>query len=221
MNKDVIEVNGKKYYSTKLAALLTPDILDANFLLDCLRHKSPHFSLNSYRLTNDGEMQRIPEHEWRSVTNKQPSGINFPDNTYVKLEDLRNVYVDLFDPSIRTDEYAHEFIELPSGELLAEDLVNRRSSKPRNNSRASKEGRLKQAMEVVIERARQQGMELNTSSLPGVKRQMLEILVSLDPHLEMEVSTFDTYADDLGWRWKQGTKEQGGHELLNIFIPNI
>lgn len=88
----------------------------------------------------------------------------------------------------------------------------------RANSKAAKLARMEEVVATVERCALQAGIPFDRQQIPGRKKDLLEILVKVDPSLAMSSATFDShYAPNLGLRWRQGSKPKDAEPLLHVF----
>lgn len=216
MRKCTIDLNGETYLPLRAIPFVTGGIISPKGVVDLISGQQPEFSANAY--LSDGVTQ-VPHEVCLTINGQRdrelPAGILIP------YEGLRRVWFsNCILPNIPFDgdEPPSPWLGLPSERVLISkgdyDFVMQGIKNiPRANARDQTMVTLRRAMDDIKAACAKHGVNLELDRLQGTKKQIHELVTELGVR-NMSLGTFDTYAEELGWRWRLGAKSANGEEMV-------
>jgi hypothetical protein len=222
MSNCIRTINGVEYVPVRAIPYLTANHITPKGVIDLMSCRNPHFSGRSYK-EESGSLIEISPAEWALLDSEIPA------EPLVARHELNQIWFDHFiwpscDPTSReqSDAY-HQLSQLPAlGDLLSEEDIdyilegacpNGKQQKSRKNCKQAVQQRIEAAVCKIEAICKAQGISLDRTAIPGLKRSFFTLLKTIDPSISMAESTFSDHAKEMGLRWKQGGKQNDSVEL--------
>jgi len=194
-------------------------IVDPEAYCDCTQDQV----LSAYKVTQDTRLLSVPRYHLKSFALGADVGDCF-DDLVVDVEPLRSIFCAVSQGLAEAGRLSGGIPVWDEKPLLPSSVQQRIApaiaallSTDRANSLEVQLDRIRHALAEIAKGAAAAGIDFDSESLPGYKRQLADILTHIDPRISRALETLDRHFKKLGLRWRQGSRPEDAEPLLDLF----